>query len=43
MYEALHICTFTGLISSDESDVHLEGDTLATRPVTWTTDDVSKN
>ena len=36
MYEALHKCT--GLISSDESDV--EGDALATRPVTWRTDDV---
>ena len=38
MYEALHTCT--GLISPDESDV--EGDALATRPVTWRTDDVSE-
>ena len=38
--EAQHTCTCTGLISPDESDV--EGDALATRPVTWTTDDVSK-
>ena len=36
MYEALHI----GLISSDESDA--EGDALATRPLIWRTDDVSK-
>ena len=36
MYEALHI----GLISSDESDA--EGDALATRPLTWWTDDVSE-
>ena len=36
MYETLH----TGLISSDESDV--EGDGLATRPLTWWTDDVSE-
>ena len=36
MYEALH----TGLISSDESDV--ESDALATRPLTWRTDDVTK-
>ena len=36
MCEALHI----GLISSDESDA--EGDALATRPLTWRTDDVSK-
>ena len=36
MFEALHI----GLISSDESDA--EGDALATRPLTWRTDDVSE-
>ena len=36
--EAQHTCTCTSLISPDESDV--EGDALATRPVTWTTDDV---
>ena len=36
IYEALHI----GLISSDESDV--ESDALATRPLTWRTDDVTK-
>lgn len=36
MYEALH----TALISSDESDA--EGDALATRPLIWRTDDVSK-
>ena len=36
MYEALHI----GLISSGESDV--ESDALATRPLTWRTDDVIK-
>ena len=38
MYEALHTCT--GPISPDESDV--EGDALATRPVSWRTDDVSE-
>ena len=38
--EAQHTCTCTVLISPDESDV--EGDALATRPVTWTTDDVSE-
>ena len=32
----------TGLISQDESDVHVEGDALVTRPVTWRTDDVSE-
>ena len=36
MYKALYI----GLISSDESDV--ESDALATRPLTWKTDDVTK-
>ena len=36
MFDALHI----GLISSDESDA--EGDALATRPLTWRTDDVSE-
>lgn len=36
MYEALHI----GLISSDESDA--EDDALATRPLTWRTDDVNE-
>ena len=36
MFEALHL----GLISSDESDA--EGDALATRPLTWRTDDVSE-
>ena len=40
LYEAQHTCTCTGLISPDESDV--EGDTLATRPVTWNTDNVSE-
>ena len=36
MFEALHI----GVILSDESDA--EGDALATRPLTWRTDDISK-
>ena len=36
MYEALHI----GLISSDKSDT--EDDALATRPLTWRTDDVNE-
>ena len=36
MYEALHI----GLISSDESDA--EGDALASRPLSWRTDDVGE-
>jgi len=36
MYEALHV----SLISSDESDV--EGDALATRPLTWRTDNVNE-
>ena len=38
LYEVQHTCI--GLISPDESDV--EGDALATRPVTWRTDDVSE-
>ena len=42
LYEAQHTCTYTGLISQDESDVHVEGDALVTRPVTWRTDDVSE-
>lgn len=37
MYEALHI----GLISSDESDA--EDDALATRPLTWRTDDETEH
>ena len=37
MFEALHI----DLISSDESDA--EGNALATRPLTWRTDDVSEH
>ena len=40
LYEAQHTCTCKGLISPDESDV--DGDALATRPVTWRTDDVSE-
>lgn len=36
MYEALHI----SLISSDESDA--EDDALATRPLTWRMEDVTK-
>ena len=37
MYEALHI----GLISSDESDA--EDDALATRSLTWRTNNVTKS
>ena len=38
--EAHYTCTCTGLISPDES--YVDGDALATRPVTWTTDVVSE-
>ena len=40
MVNCMRPSTHVGLISPDESDV--EGDALATRPVTWRTDDVSK-